>query len=139
MADTVLKGGCLCGAVRYEIHGAAMVVGHCHCEHCRKSAGAGHTTIAAYAESAVKITGALTHYKIKADSGMMADRGFCPTCGSWITGNPESAPGVIAITVASLDDPETLAPQMRFFDKRRITWDTIDPALPAFAALPPQA
>ena len=138
MADAVLKGGCLCGAVRYEIHGAPMMVGHCHCEHCRKSSGAGHSTIAAYPESAVKMTGKLTHFKIKADSGMMADRGFCPTCGSWVIGSPESMAGVVAISVATLDDPEALSPQMRFYDKRRLSWDSVDPNLPAFATLPPR-
>ena len=138
MTDTALKGGCLCGAVRYEITGAPMMAGHCHCEHCRKSSGAAHASFAAYPVEAVKITGKLTHFKTKADSGMMSDRGFCPTCGSWVSGNPEAMPSVIAITLATLDDPEAVAPQMRFYDKRRISWDTVDPALPAFPAMPPR-
>ena len=35
MSD-VLRGGCLCGAVSYEAKAAPMVVGHCHCDDCRK-------------------------------------------------------------------------------------------------------
>ena len=138
MSDTVLKGGCLCGAVRYEISGAPMMAGHCHCEHCRKASGAAHGSFAAYPVEAVKIAGKLTHFKTKADSGMMSGRGFCPTCGSWVSGNPEAMPSVIAITLATLDDPEAVAPQMRFYDKRRISWGTVDPALPAFPAMPPR-
>ena len=133
-----MTGGCLCGAVRYEIHGAPMVAGHCHCGDCRKTSGAAHGTFAAYPENAVKITGKLTHFKVKADSGMMADRGFCPVCGSWISGSPESVPGAVAITIATFDNPEAVTPQMRFYDKRRISWDVIDPALPAFADMPPR-
>ena len=138
MADTMLKGGCLCGAVRYEITGAPMITGYCHCVDCRKSSASGHGTFAAYPESAVKITGTLTHFKTKADSGMMSDRGFCPVCGSWVSGHPESAPGLVAITIATMDDPEAVAPQMRFYDKRRLSWDVIDPGLPAFPAMPPR-
>ena len=138
MADKAVTGGCLCGAVRYEIQGAPMLAGHCHCDDCRKASGAAHGSFAAYPESAVKITGKLTHFKTRADSGMMADRGFCPVCGSWVSGSPESMPGVVAITLATFDNPEAVAPQMRFYDKRRISWDTIDPALPAFAEMPPR-
>lgn len=137
MASKKLQGGCLCGAVRYEVSGDPIVTGHCHCEHCRKTAGAGHTTIAAYPKSAVKMTGRLKTFSIKADSGMMASRSFCPECGSWISGSPESMPDTIAVTVATLDNPEAITPQMRFYDKRRLNWDTVDPALPAFATLPP--
>ena len=138
MNDKILTGGCLCGAVRYEITGAPLMAGHCHCEDCRKASSTGHGTFAAYPESAVKLTGKLTHYRTKADTGMMSDRGFCPTCGSWISGSPESVPGVVAVTIATFDDPEAVQPQMRFYDKRRISWDTIDPVLPAFPAMPPR-
>ena len=51
MAETKLQGGCLCGAVRYEVSGDPAFVGHCHCEHCRKATASGHSTIAAYPEA----------------------------------------------------------------------------------------
>lgn len=136
MAETKLQGGCLCGAVRYEVSGDPVMTGHCHCEHCRKSAAAGHNTIAAYPESALKVTGKLKTFCIQADSGKMTARSFCPECGSLISATPESMPGMVAITVATLDNPEALTPQMRFYDKRRLSWDTVDPALPAFATVP---
>jgi hypothetical protein len=137
MADKTLTGGCLCGAVRYEVNGDPIVTAHCHCEHCRKTAGAGHTTIAAFPKSAVKMTGTLKTYRIKADSGMLTARAFCPECGSWMSEAPESMPDAVAITVATLDNPEALQPQMRFYEKRRISWDRVDPDLPAFATVPP--
>lgn len=137
MSGKTLKGGCLCGAVRYEVEGDPMVAAHCHCEHCRKSAGAAHASIAAFPETSVRMNGTLKTFRIKADSGMLASRSFCPECGSWISGSPESMPGVVAITIATLDDPGAITPQMRFYDKRRISWDTVDPALPAFETLPP--
>jgi hypothetical protein len=137
MVDSVLQGGCLCGAVRYEINGAPMLAGHCHCLDCRKASGAAHGSFAAYPREAVNVTGQLTHYKTKADSGTMASRGFCPVCGTWVTGSPGAMPHVIALTLATFDDPEAVSPAIRFYDKRRISWDTVDPALPAFPAMPP--
>jgi hypothetical protein len=137
MADKTLTGGCLCGAVRYEIKAEPMMAGHCHCIDCRKASGAPHGTFAAYPADAVKITGKMKTFKTKADSGMMSSRSFCPECGSWVSGNPESVPGVVAITLATFDDPEAVTPGMRFFDKRRISWDTVDPSLPSFPGMPP--
>lgn len=45
-------GGCLCGAVRYEIKGKPVVVARCHCEECQKISGAGHSVGAMFADEA---------------------------------------------------------------------------------------
>ena len=37
----VLKGGCLCGAVRYQAEGEPLYAGFCYCEDCRRASGAG--------------------------------------------------------------------------------------------------
>ena len=44
MADEVLDGSCLCGAVRYRVRGPFMRFVHCHCSRCRKATGSGHAT-----------------------------------------------------------------------------------------------
>src|SRR5215813_8706041 len=44
MADEVLQGSCLCGAVRYRVRGPFMRFVHCHCSRCRKATGSGHAT-----------------------------------------------------------------------------------------------
>ena len=44
MELTTIRGGCLCGAIRYEGIGEPHNVTHCHCEDCRKSAGAPFAT-----------------------------------------------------------------------------------------------
>jgi hypothetical protein len=137
MADKKITGGCLCGAVRYEITGDSMMAGHCHCIDCRKASGAPHATFAGFPTDKVKLTGKVKTFRTKADSGMMSSRSFCPECGSWVIGSPESVPGITAVTISTFDDPEAVVPQMRFYDKRRISWDTVDPALIAFPAMPP--
>jgi len=35
-----LEGGCLCGAVRYELTQAPVWAHSCHCSRCRKATGA---------------------------------------------------------------------------------------------------
>ena len=37
--DHTATGGCLCGAVRYEVHGPLRDVVLCHCSECRRWTG----------------------------------------------------------------------------------------------------
>ncbi len=36
-----LQGGCLCGAVRFEITAPFLLAGYCHCTHCQRRTGTG--------------------------------------------------------------------------------------------------
>lgn len=133
----MLSGGCLCGAVRYEVDGEPMMTGHCHCLDCQKASGAGHATHALFPEAAVKVSGRLSEYSGHADSGALVTRSFCPTCGSWLFARSSNMPGSMTICVGTMDEPDGVPMQMRVYDKRRRAWDTVDPALPAFETMPP--
>jgi hypothetical protein len=77
--DVVAAGGCLCGAVCYEVRGPLRGVVNCHCGQCRKF----HGHFAAYtnaAERDVRIAG--RPYLKWYNSSKVARRGFCKTCGS---------------------------------------------------------
>ena len=77
MSTTHSKGGCLCGAVRFEAAGKPYRVGICHCLDCRKHHGAVFLTFAIYPATAVTITGETADYR---------GRCFCPVCGSSVFG-----------------------------------------------------
>jgi len=134
---SVIKGGCLCGAVSYEVSGEPQFVGHCACENCQKSTGGGHSTVAAFAESALKQTGAVTSYATKGDSGQPTTIQFCPRCGSRLFVRPSVMPGAVLVTLGTMDASADLTPQMFIYGKRRRTWDHADPAIPVFAEMPP--
>ena len=130
------KGGCLCGAVRFESVTDPQIVAHCHCTDCRKSSGTGHCTHIVIPASAFTVSGKVTFYDHPADSGNVVSRGFCPTCGSAIYSKNTGIPGVVFPRASSLDDPNAVTPQMVVYASRAATWDYVDPALPAFAEMP---
>ncbi|MGR8935162.1 MAG: GFA family protein [Gammaproteobacteria bacterium] len=132
-----LKGGCLCGAVRYEVSIAPAIAGFCYCESCRKLSGSGHAFLALVPEAAMKISGNIRGFEWKADSGNTVTTSFCPTCGSPLFGKNSGMPDMVAFRVASLDDPDAISPQMAVYTKRVLSWDCLDPALPAFREMPP--
>jgi hypothetical protein len=102
--DLRATGACLCGAVRYEVHGPLRNVVLCHCSRCRRT----HGHVAAYAacrsEHLVLVEdGALRWY---ADDGDRR-RGFCATCGASLFWR---APGreTTSIAAGTIDPPTKL-------------------------------
>ena len=80
-------GGCLCGAVRYEVRGPLRPVVDCHCTMCRRTSGHFAAFTATRPEALVLIESAgLRWYP----SSTSARRGFCGTCVSSLFWEPDS-------------------------------------------------
>ncbi|ABS64624.1 glutathione-dependent formaldehyde-activating GFA [Parvibaculum lavamentivorans DS-1] len=119
MSDFPLKGGCFCGAVRYEVSGYESCA-HCHCRMCQKAAGSPVVTWVMIVGDHFRIVeGAL---KIRKSSDI-AERGFCEECGTQITFQYEKEKGKsIDVTAASLDDPEAVEPASQIWTASRPSW-----------------
>lgn len=100
----VFSGGCLCGAVRYEVDSPLRDVIGCHCNQCRRTSG--HHVAATRAP--------LSGFRLIEQDGLKwfesseaAKRGFCETCGSnlfWQCYDRDS----ISIFAGTLDQPTGL-------------------------------
>ncbi len=55
--NEAFSGGCLCGAVRYEITGEPRMMGDCFCLDCRKSSGAAHCAHMSVPKASVTMSG----------------------------------------------------------------------------------
>jgi hypothetical protein len=113
-------GGCQCGAVRYQLEGEPNDVALCHCEGCRKSSGAPVMAWAGYAENRLTITKG--EAKVINSSGK-SFRSFCGACGTGLFyRNAEFLPGVVEVTLGSLDQPEALAPTIHIQGAEQLAW-----------------
>src|SRR5262245_22920449 len=109
----VRRGGCACGAVRYEVRGEPTVVGLCHCTDCRKESGSAFLYYADWPISAFSSTGEYRTYH---------GRSFCPTCGSRLF-HVNAEKGHAEIVLGSLDEaPTGLVPAREGWIKRREDW-----------------
>ncbi|MEO0729008.1 MAG: GFA family protein [Pseudomonadota bacterium] len=107
-------GGCLCGAVRFEVVGEPDRVGLCHCMDCRKHHGALFHASAIFARDAATITGDYVTYN---------GRSFCPACGSSVF---SESPGEIELHLGAFDGRDVFRPTYELWTIRREDW------LPAF-------
>ena len=134
--STSVVGGCLCEAVRYECGAEPVMAGTCHCRDCQKSSGAGGAPTLFVPRAAVKITGEVTYYQSKGDSGQAVERGFCARCGSPLFGKPAAMPDLMGIRAGTLDDPSLFKPAMHIYTSRAQPWDVINPEVPQFPQAP---
>jgi hypothetical protein len=133
-----IRGGCACGAVRYEITADPKFEGHCQCGDCQRATSTGHCDVLEFPESAVTMIGSLSFYEVIGDSGQKVSRGFCPKCGSPVLWKFAVNPGAAIITAGSLDNPGIFKPQAAVYASKGHAWDYLNPELPKFANLPPQ-
>ena len=69
------------------------------------------------------ISGKPKSFHYIADSGNGLDRNFCPDCGARLfSSNLHGFPGMVFVTIGSLDNPEGIAPKLEMFTKRRLKW-----------------
>ena len=135
-----LTGGCACGAIRYESSTQPLMVVNCHCRDCQRSSGAGSSTgVVVPADSLTLLKGTPKYYRVTAESGNTAHRGFCSECGSPLFAGNSHNPHVVALKIGSLDDPSWFQPQMDIFVSDAQPWDQMNPAIPKFEQYPPSA
>ena len=103
-----IKGGCLCGAVRYTARLEPARVGVCHCRDCQKFTGSAFGFLVGLPRATFEIEGVLKTFTKPADSGRPIVRRFCPECGSSIVEEPGSRPDLVIINGGTLDDPTSM-------------------------------
>jgi len=117
-------GRCACGAVKFEFDKDPDFIANCHCLDCKKSSGGEMATFFAVPQNDFTlISGSPKKFHYVAESGKGLDRNFCPECGARLfTSDLGSFPGLVFVTLGSLDRPELIEPKLEMFTKRRLKW-----------------
>ncbi len=135
MNAVTVRGGCLCGGIRYEIEGAIEAPEHCHCGMCRKAHGAAFSTNAVVESASLKVldaVGLLTEY----ESSPNRRKCFCSRCGSQLFIRRSNRPDITVVTLGTLDDDPVSRPTRHVFTTSKAPWYDIDGVLPRFQIYP---
>jgi hypothetical protein len=98
------QGGCLCGAVRYEVRETPTSVAYCHCSMCRKW----HGHVGGYAGTPREQLSLLEQRGLKwFASSPNVRRGFCGECGASLFFD-DAGEAIIAFCPGTLDEPTGL-------------------------------
>ncbi len=114
------SGGCLCGAIRYEVSGDLVRVVNCHCDDCRRVTGSAFATNVFVKEDDLVVTlGEPKKFEHIANSGSKRIKEFCPNCGSQLFSTTLGRP-ITSLKVGSIDDASFIKPTINLFWSRAI-------------------
>lgn len=121
-----ITGGCICGAVRYQVTGALRPIIACHCEQCRRFSG--HFVAATATRK--------RHFKLLQADGLKwysyqsgLRQGFCQACGSSLFFEDEQGER-ISIAAGSLDHPQGLTMAAHIFTAEAGDYYQLDQNIP---------
>lgn len=126
------KGGCRCGAIRYETCGLPAMVAYCHCNDCRISSGSVVSVLAGFQRGGFEIIHGEPTYFATAPA---VKRSFCNTCGTPLFYENQNFPENIYIHIGSFDEPEKLPPDRHTWVSNRISWHEIKDDLTQYEQL----
>jgi hypothetical protein len=131
----MVRGSCLCSAVRYEIHGPIDEIHHCHCSRCRKAHGAAFSTFAQVRAGDLRLTAGADHLR-RYRSSPPVERSFCADCGASLFFAVESFPDLAWVAAGTFDEDPGVRPEAHIFVGSKAPWFAITDALPQHAAYP---
>ena len=116
-----LTGGCMCGAVRYELNSAPFDCGWCLCRTCQLTSGAPGMVFATVPVGDFAWTkGADLVRTVKSSS--FGHREFCGECGTPFAMKVDHQPETVDFSVATLDEPDRVPPGFYIFWGSKIAW-----------------
>ena len=123
---TPLRGGCLCGSVRYEATPTHREGYYCHCRMCQLAFGNTRAAFINLRKDEVRwLASQPTYYA----SSKIARRGFCGRCGTPLSFEYLDSERM-DLSVGSLDEPAALTPISHFAVESRIANWHADDGLP---------
>lgn len=133
-----LKGGCLCGAVRYTATSEPAMTVVCHCAHCQKQSGSSFSVMVAVPRHSLTVNGDdLKSFEDVGESGSPVHRRFCGRCGSPILTEAEAFPAFFFIKAGTLDDTTSLSPETHIWCAHKQPWVRLDEGVARVERNPP--
>ncbi|HWF55484.1 MAG TPA: GFA family protein [Solirubrobacteraceae bacterium] len=128
MTAPTLTGGCLCGAVRFELSSPARAASYCHCTRCQRRTGTGSSANATVDGNAFRITQGTEVLKAWRHPDGGFEKLFCVECGGHICSRDPDDHAQMAIRMGAFDGdsiPPTLRPSYRQFVAYAAPWEPI--------------
>jgi hypothetical protein len=132
MAELPLTGGCLCGAVRFEVTQPLVSASYCHCTRCQRRTGTAASVSGRIAPGSLRVVAGedLVRSYEPAD-GFAKD--FCVGCGGALWSRDPQDPDVISVRLGAFDSDPGVRPSYRQFVAYAAPWEPIpDDGLPRY-------
>lgn len=120
MEHEILKGSCLCGAIRFELSAAPSEIIRCHCRMCQKAHGASFASFARFRHGDFSVL-AGAESMLTYRSSDAARRTFCSRCGSALQ-FLRDGDATFGLAISALDSPLEPQPIRDYHEESRSGW-----------------
>lgn len=125
MSDPVVTGGCLCGAVRFELTEPATGAGYCHCTRCQHRTGTGASAQARIDGRTFRVLRGADRIEAWRHPDGGFEKCFCRTCGAHLFSRNPDDPAQMAIRLGAFDGDPGVRPSYRAFVAYAAPWEAI--------------
>lgn len=119
------RGGCQCGAVRYEVRGDPVMIYACHCSICQRQSGSAFGMAVVFDGRGLTMTGEQPAHFVRPGHGRKFRCYFCAKCGTriyhqWFT--EEDDYPFLSLKPGTLDDRGWLKPGCHVWTQEAQPW-----------------
>lgn len=130
------KGGCYCGALRYEAEGAPVMQAQCHCRECQYITGGAPNLFMLMPRDGFTYVQGEPKSFTRSDLDAPVTRQFCATCGTHVATQRPGLPFIV-LKIGTLDDPAQFeGPKLAIYTIDKQSFHAIPDDLPAFERMP---
>lgn len=133
MTALPLRGGCLCGAIRYEVRTRPFMVYMCHCTDCQRRSGAAFCMGMPMARDGFALIAGEPE-RVECTTPSQTIHNHCPVCRVRTHSEPQAYP-IVNVRPGTLDDRSWVKPVAQIWTRSAQLW-AIAPDLLRYEAEP---
>jgi len=130
MAELPLTGGCMCGAVRFEVDRPLVSAGYCHCTRCQRRTGTAASASGRIVPGSLRIVSGEELLRAW-DPPEGFSKVFCSACGSALWSRSQADPSIVSVRLGAFDGDPGIRPSDHTFVAYASSWEALpDDGLP---------
>ena len=122
---SAIAGGCLCGAVRFELGERPTYAGYCHCTRCQRRTGTAASAQARIDGGSFRLIAGQDALRAWRHLEGGFEKCFCERCGSHLFSRNPDDPTQMSIRMAAFDEDPGVRPSWRAFVAYAAAWEPI--------------
>jgi hypothetical protein len=126
---SLLRGGCWCGAVRFQVQDEFLYAWNCHCSRCRAATGSAFKPLAGIERDKLELTHGEDALLVVGDDVLNDTR--CSLCGSFLFSVVREG-AYVHVGMGSLIDTPSIRVSAHIFVGSKAPWFEITDDLPQF-------
>lgn len=124
-ATASLTGGCLCGAIRFELTAPPTSAGYCHCTRCQRRTGAAASPQARIDGGTLRLLRGEERLKIWRHPDGGFEKHFCGECGAHLFSRNPDDHAQMSVRLGAFDGDPGVRPSFRAFVDYAAAWEAI--------------